>query len=226
MLRVLCGAWLVIAASLIWSGLASLGLRSVDDHSLSLAIGRSQACALLLAIVTLLVGASVCARSATKLVDARPEAGPLVAGMGRRWFSPVSFVHLGALALAAATVFVGQIHDPAASVLLPVAAVSAFSGMLILPRWLLAWPYPWAAPSALLALAISSQLTVGWLHVLHPTSWASPVMLVEGLVMALAAASTARVGLFTPRAEAEVAVTSSPSVESTDEGLGDLAGVA
>ncbi|MEL6984185.1 MAG: hypothetical protein AAFO29_17295, partial [Actinomycetota bacterium] len=68
-MRILCGVWLVPAASLIWIGLAATDVRRASEASQVIALGRTQATAVLLAIFTVLIGACVFIR---QLDDQRP----------------------------------------------------------------------------------------------------------------------------------------------------------
>lgn len=197
MLRVLCGAWLVPAASLIWVGLATTGLRSISPASLALALGRTQAVAVLLAIFTTLIGASVCARQPRRPRPVEPDAGadPWLAG------------HAVAVVLAALAILVGVGLRSLTPFLWPVAAVAGFAAALALPRALLRIRGVWTAPLAALAVGMAFQLTIGWLHVANPAALASPILIVEGLVLAWAAASAARVEPFAPLATIAVGPT-------------------
>lgn len=198
----LCGAWLVPAASLIWVGLAATGLREASESSQALALGRTQATALVLALLTVLIGASVFVRQFADLPPARVEpradrpSGSTVSWM---WSHGVAAVAAIAVALTASVV------DREAVVLFPVAACCGLWAALVVPRVLLRHVDGWSNPmTALAALAacISFQLTIGWLHLANPTATLAPSLVAEGLAMAWVAASAARIDPFGRAAEA------------------------
>ena len=192
-MRMLCGAWLVPAASLIWIGLATTGIRRTSDASQALALGRTQATAIVLAVFTVLIGASVFVRQSAAMVDV---GVPRPKGIRSLWL----WSHLIALGVAVPTVLVGAAVETTATTLLPVAALTGFWAGLAIPRALVRHPGAWSGPLAALAVGISFQLTLGWLHVVHPSASPSPVLLIEGLILAWAAASAARVDPFAPPA--------------------------
>ena len=191
MLRLLFGAWLIPAAALMWIGLAATGLRAVDPSALGLALGRTQAMAVLLAVFTVLIGASAFVRR-PQLVPAPP-----VDSGHRRGPSPAPspLLHLSALVTAAISILAAGALGSAGSALWSLAALSAFAAGLYLPRALVRLPCPWAGPLAALAAGMVFQLTVGWLHVVHPAGMASPALIIEGLILAWASVAAARVGL-------------------------------
>lgn len=184
-LRLLCGAWLVPAASLIWIGLATTGLRHVGDSSLAIALGRTQALAVLLAVFTALIGANVCVRHPRPLRPARGDRSGL-------WL----LGHGAALSLAAPALLLGAVAESLAPLLWPLAAVAGFAAGLGVPRALLRIPGVWSGPLAALSVGVTFQVTIGWLHLIHPAALASPVLIAEGVVLAWAAASAARVEPF------------------------------
>jgi hypothetical protein len=193
-LRLLCGAWLVPATSLIWIGLATAGLRTISEASLAEALGRTQAAAVILAVFTLLIGASVFVRQTAPLLPA-DESAPtdgLAGGPSGPWLA----VHAVLLLVALPAVPLGLLVASLAPLLWTLAALAGFAGALALPRALLRFPEAWSGPLAALAVGIVFQLTVGWLHVVHPVGVASPVLVAEGLILAWAAASAARVDPF------------------------------
>ncbi len=199
-MRLLCGVWLVPAASLIWIGLASTDLRHANDSSQLLALGRTQAMAMLLAMLTILIGASVFVRHGADRSD-RSRPGDRCA--------PASVLlasHGTAAALAVAAAVAGLLVDRAAPILYPVAAVLGFWALLALPRVLLRSADGWTSPLVALGVGISFQLTIGWLHLADPASVLSPVLIVEGLVLAWVAASAARVDPFAEAVTGETAV--------------------
>ena len=202
-MRLLCGAWLVPSASLIWIGLATAGIRRSSEASQALALGRTQASALLLAVFTVLVGASVFIRqSPAGACGDRVFAG----GADRSSRSPWFWSHLAAAAVAVPCVIVGAAFDSLAPVFLPAGALCGFWAVLALPRGLIRLPGAWSDPLAALAVGVAFQLTVGWLHLAHPSAGASPVLVAEGLILAWAAASAARVDPFaTPIVMTELA---------------------
>lgn len=208
-LRVLCGAWLVPAASLMWVGLATTGLRSISEASLSLALGRTQAVVVLLTLFTMLVAASVCIRQPRRL---RPAARP---GGSTPWLAG----HGVALGLAFLAVATGVALRSLTPFLWPVAALSGFIAGLAVPRALLRIPGVWSGPLAALAVGASFQLTIGWLHVANPAALASPILIVEGLVLAWAAASAARVEPFAPLAVVPAGVTLASTAPDQAEAL-------
>lgn len=183
-LRVLMGAWLIPAVALMWIGLATTGLRSIDSASLGLALGRTQASVVLLTVFTVLTGASTFVR--------RPQlvAGDegSVADRGWSWLG----LHLLAASTAVFLAGAGKGAQSLAPTLWPLAALCGFAGGLALPRALVRLSCPWAAPVAALAAGMVFQLTVGWLHVVHPAGMASPALIVEGLILAWAAVSASR----------------------------------
>lgn len=185
MLRALCGAWLVPAASLVWMGFASTGLREVDDHSLSLALGRTQALAVLLAIFTVPVAATAFLRS-----DPAPHR-----------LCPIPVGRLLGLALAAPVAGAGVVWPSLAPVLFPVAALAGFWTGLAVAYRLLGRGTPDSGPLAALVVGVAFQLTVGWLHLAHPAGVASPALVAEGLILAWAATAAARVEPFPEASE-------------------------
>lgn len=187
MLRALCAAWLVPAASLIWIGLSSTGLRPVSPTWVETVLGRTQALVVVLAALTILVGASAFVRRCEIL-------GP---SDGLSWLRS----HLGAATVAVTCGLVVSLGDTGATVLLPLAACAGFWAGLALPRLLVRFPNLWAGPLAALSMGIAFQLSIGWLHVLHPST-ASPVLIAEGAILAWAAAAAARVDPFAIGAEA------------------------
>ncbi len=193
-MRLLCGAWLVPAASLIWIGLATTGIRRTSDASEALALGRTQATAIVLAIFTVLVGASVFVRQ-SPVIDQRPDGADRLPST-----RPLSWAwgHLAGAVVAAPAALLGMAVDDLAPALLPLAALTGFWAGLVVPRALLRHPGSWSEPLAALAVGISFQLTVGWLHLAHPSATGSPLLVAEGLILAWAAASAARVDPFSP----------------------------
>ena len=197
-LRALSGAWLVPAASLIWVGLATAGLRSVEEGDLALTVGRIQAVSLLLGVFTLLFGASVYVRRAVPVAPASTSPGRTDRSPGPGWLAG----HVVLLAVVPPLVVLGALVESVATLLWPLAALAAFAGGLVLPRALLRFPEGWSGPMAALATGVVFQLTIGWLHVVHPTGLASPALVAEGLILAWAAASAARVDPFATPAPA------------------------
>lgn len=196
-MRLLCGAWLVPAASLIWIGLASTDLRHASDSSQLLALGRTQATAMLLALLTMLIGASVFVRHGAGRPD-RNRSGDRGAPA-----SALLASHGTTAALAVAAAVAGSLAERAAPILYPVAAVFGFWALLALPRVLLRSGDGWTSPLVALGVGISFQLTIGWLHLADPASVLSPVLIVEGLALAWVSASAARVDPFAATASAE-----------------------
>ncbi len=211
-LRVLFGAWLLPAASLIWIGLATTGFRETGETSLALALGRTQAISLLLAVFTILIGASAAVRQQTPadreppeaavgrsldgpVVDLAPEAVDVpVAAAAARFGWLAGHAAAGALAMlmaAAAAIGLGPLE-----IVLPIAAVLGLVGGLALPRALLRCRSGHGGPLAVLAIAVVFQLSIGWLHVVHPAGMASPLLAVEGVLLAWAATAAARMDPF------------------------------
>lgn len=219
MMRMLCGAWLVPATSLIWIGLAATEIRQTGDASHALALGRTQATAIVLAAFTVLTGASAFVRQppVADLAGNRDANGSGDAGEwdtggrpGPALGTPWIWTHLFAAVLAVPTALVGAAVETLAPVLFPVAALGGFWAGLAVARALVRYPGAWSGPLAALAGGISFQLTVGWLHLAHPSATASPILIMEGLILAWAAASAARVDPFAPPA---LALAERPSAE-------------
>lgn len=192
-LRLLCGAWLVPAASLIWIGLAPAGLRPADPVSLGLALGRTQATSVVLAVFTLLVGAIA-------FVAEHEPVDVVERGLGRHgsgWLRP----HAVAAAVALAAAAVGAVVTPLTTLLWPVAVLGGLFAGLAVPRALLRCPEPSVGSLAPLATAVVFQLTIGWLHLANTAGAVSPILVAEGLLLAWAAAVAARVGSFAPLPE-------------------------
>lgn len=193
-MRVLCGAWLVPAASLIWIGLAATGLREASDSSQALALGRTQATALVLALLTVLIGASVFVRQLGELPPPRAEADGR-SGTMLSWLWSHGLAALVAIVVAVTAAVV----DRGTVVLFPIAACCGLWAALVVPRVLLRHVDEWSNPlTALAALTagISFQLTIGWLHLANPTAGLAPILVAEGLVLAWVAASAARIDPF------------------------------
>lgn len=191
-LRMLCGAWLLPAASLIWIGLATTGIREASDASQAMALGRTQATALVLAVFTVLVGASAFVRQG--VCDQQPADGsvPASSAPSRRWVRSHLLAGVVAIPLAA----IGARYASLTPTLLPTAAILGFWAGLALPRRLVRCPGAWSGPLAALGVGMVFQLSIGWLHVANPTGTASPVLVAEGLILAWAAATAARVDPF------------------------------
>lgn len=211
-LRILFGAWLLPAASLIWIGLATTGVRETGEASLALALGRTQATSLLLAVFTVLIGASAVVRHRSVLDEAgstpagdaptdppgdqlapASSRGP-ASGDGIRltWLAG----HAAAAALALPMAAIAAVGLGRLEVVLPIAAVSALAAGLALPRALLRCRSGRCGPLAALAVAVVFQLSIGWLHVVHPAGMASPLLAVEGVLLAWAATAAARLDPF------------------------------
>jgi hypothetical protein len=204
-LRMLCGAWLLPAASLVWMGFASTGLREVDDASLALALGRTQALALLLTVLGAPLAATAFLRSPAGEPARPPRLREEPVGLGLRppWRPRTGIEaglglagHLICLVLAVSSAAAGVAWPSLSPALFPAAALAGFWAALALPRWLLARPGADAGPLAALVVGIAFQLTVGWLHLAHPGGVASPALVAEGMVLAWAATAAARVDVF------------------------------
>ncbi len=200
-MRVLCGAWLVPAASLIWIGLAAAGLREASASSQSLALGRTQATALVLALLTVLIGASVFVRQLGELQPTRTGADlDRRSGTTMSWTWSHGVAGLGAIVVAVT----GSTVERGTVVLFPIAACCGLWAALVVPRALLRLVDGWSSPliaQAALAAGISFQLTIGWLHLVSPTATLAPSLVVEGLLLAWFAASAARIDPFGRKAE-------------------------
>lgn len=226
-MRALCGAWLVPAASLIWIGLAATEVREASEASQAVALGRTQATTILLAVFTVLIGACVFIR---QLDDQRPVShgtaptptvtGPSRSGArGRRsGTTRLACSHGVAAVLAVVVALTGSAaaSETMAAFLVPAAAGLGFWATLVLPRVLVRLVGGWSSPLVVLAAAVGFQLTVGWLHLFNPTATLAPALIVEGLALAWVAASAARVDPFVtiapPIPAAEIAVAADGSV--------------
>ena len=204
-LRMLCGAWLLPAASLVWMGFASTGLRQVDDASLALALGRTQALALLLTVLSVPVAATAFLRSPAGEPALRPSlrAETVGLGLGPPWRPRTGIEaglglagHLICLVLAVSAAAAGVASPSLSPALFPAAALAGLWAALAVPRWLLARPGADTGPLAALLVGVAFQLTVGWLHLAHPGGVASPALVAEGIVLAWAATAAARVEVF------------------------------
>lgn len=183
-MQALCVAWLYPAVSLVWSGFASIGLRTADDGEIAASLDRAQAIAVLLAIFTMLVGGIWAVRTWEYLpVSALTrKRGHLTGPIGHLLAIPVA---LGA-ALGAAII---------ESLAMPLATVAGAAGCyagLLLPRWLLRAPLGRAFPIAAFSAVVMFQITLGWMHVLTPSASTSALLIVEGLGLAWAAVAAAR----------------------------------
>jgi len=200
-MRVLCGAWLVPAASLIWIGLAATGLREASESSQALALGRTQATALVLALLTVLIGASVFVRQLGDRPPVRIEPQDDGRSQSMSWIWSHGAAGLVAIVAAA----IASAAEREAVILFSVAACCGLWAALVVPRVLLRHVDGWSSPlSALVALAagISFQLTIGWLHLANPTASLAPGLVAEGLALAWVAASAARIDPFGQMAQA------------------------
>jgi hypothetical protein len=180
LLRMLFGAWLFPAAGLIWIGFASIGLRPAPPGSLDAALGRTQAVAVALVVLTVPVLISAVVRSAPTLRVERPDLSVTgAAGL------------VAVLAVAAA----GLAPDLAPTAL-PLAAVAGFAALAWPARWIVELPLAAAGPLAALAVGVAFQLTIGWLHVAQPGGVGSAAVVFEGMALAWAAAAAARLDPF------------------------------
>ncbi|MGI9594822.1 MAG: hypothetical protein ACR2QK_01600 [Acidimicrobiales bacterium] len=190
-MRMVCLAWLAPATSLVWIGFASIGIRTASKRELDLALDRVQAMAVLLAIFGCLIGLVWALRT----IEYLPS--PARIGAESRLFRPAGH----AVALATGLVILlfaslTEVTDPAGrsgTTLLAVAAGLGCHGLSFVTRWLLRAPLDPSLPLALLSLGAAFQVTVGWLHVLHPTGILAPLLVIEGLVMAWTSVAAARV---------------------------------
>lgn len=203
-MRILCGTWLVPAASLIWIGLAATEVRQASEASQTMALGRTQATAILLALFTVLIGACVFIRQ----LDDQRLANGSTATLGQpptfdatggrpaaaRWAA--SHVLAAVVALAAALAGSIATSPGVAAILMPVAAGLGFWASLVFPRFLVRHVGGWSSPLVVLAAGVGFQLTVGWLHLANPTAQLAPALIAEGLVLAWVAASAARMDPF------------------------------
>ena len=196
-LRMLCLAWLMPAVGLVWVGFATVGIRSVDEADRVRSLDRIQAVAIMLAIFGCLVGL----RWALRTMDYLPSVRRI--GADSRWFGVRSH---GVAAVVAMVSGLAATVGPELRPRLALVAVGAgFYALSLVSRWLLRAPLDPALPLALLGLGAGFQVTIGWLHVLYPTGALSPLLVIEGLILAWIALAAGRVvGALVPSAEATV----------------------
>ncbi len=181
-MRMLAFAWIVPAVSL-----CILGMTEVAGFAIIDATGRVQrlhevrAVVTLLSILTVLVGTIWALRS----WDLLPGLGSIKQDS---WRLGPKF-HGLALAVAAAAIFVAPFVDGTTSsldlILWWTAAVAAFVGGSLLPRWLRQIGEFSSQSMAFFAAVIVYQLTIGWLHMVTWTAVGSIVLLAEGIAMAV-----------------------------------------
>lgn len=181
-MRMLAFAWLVPAISL-----CILGMTEVADLSIIEASDRVQrlhevrAVVTLLSILTVLMGTIWALRS----WDLLPGLGSIKQDS---WRLGPKF-HGFALAVAAGAILAAPFVDGGTSgldlILWWTAAVAAFVGGSMLPRWLRQIGEFSSQSMAFFAAVIVYQLTIGWLHMVTWTAVGSIVLLVEGIAMAI-----------------------------------------
>ena len=184
-MRLLCVAWLGPAVALVWIGFGSIGVRSIPPGELDMALDRVQAAAILLALFSTLIGLLWALRT----MDYLPTASRV--GTGSAIFGRSSHAAAAALSLLACPF--ATAGGLVAGVAAVIASFAGFYALSFVARWLLLAPVEHAFPLATLAAGAAFQVTVGWLHVLHPTGPLAPLLVVEGLVLAWTAVAAARI---------------------------------
>ncbi len=184
-MRLLCLAWLGPAVSLLWIGFATVGIRTASRRELDLALDRIQAAAVLLALFGWLMGLLWSLRTLEYLPSARRI------GSGSWLGGPIG--HGVAAIVSMITGLAATVGDRVDTALVSVAVIAGFYALLFVTRWLLRIPLDPAMPLALLSVGAAFQVTVGWLHVLHPTGALAPLLVVEGVAMAWMALAASRV---------------------------------
>lgn len=184
-MRLLCLAWLGPAVALVWIGFGSIGVRSIPPDELDMALDRAQAAAILLALFSTLIGLLWALRTMDYLPTARRV------GAGSTIFGRSSHVAAGALSLLACPF--ATAGGPVAGAAAVIASFAGFYALSFIARWLLLAPIEHSFPLATLAAGAAFQVTVGWLHVLHPTGPLAPLLVLEGLMLAWTAVAAVRV---------------------------------
>lgn len=203
-MRIVCLAWTVPGVALVWIGFASIGLRSVDDRDLSSSLDGVVAVSVLLAIFGCLIGLLWVLRTMDHIpAISRVGSGSLVTGLPG---------HLAAGVVAMAAGLLVTVGDRPHPVAVAVAVTAGFYTLLVVARWVLLTCVDPAAPLAALSVGIAYQLTIGWVHVLHPTGVLAPLLVVEGLALAWASLAAARV----VAAMALAGVTPAPDIAAVD----------
>ncbi len=212
-MRMVCLSWIIPGVALVWIGFASVGLRSVDERDLSRSLDGVEAVSVLLAIFGCLIGLLWVLRTMDHIPAAsRIGSGSTLTGLAGHAATAVVAVAAGLL------VAVGDRPHPVAIVLV---VGAAFYTLLVVARWVLLTSIASAVPLALLSVGIAYQLTVGWLHVLHPTGILAPLLVVEGLALAWASLAAARVVAATAAVGATEAGEAIAEA-ATDNGIGEL----
>lgn len=189
-IRLLCWSWIVPAVMLVWAGLAATGFRGGGDHGVAMALARTQAVAVLLAIFTPVVGLIWALRTWDHLPGPAQATEADRDGLRNVFVGPIG--HLVAAVVAGATL-IGAIarHDLSVP-LTVVAATAGCYACLIVPRTVLRAPVPSSFHLAMFNTAIIGQVTFGWLHLLHPAGKTNSLLIAEGLALAWAATAAGR----------------------------------
>lgn len=183
--QALCLSWMIPAIGLVWTGFATIGLRSISAAELAGGLERIQAVVVMLAIFTMPIGCIWALRT-------WPSIEGLRAVGGRRPIARPG-MHAVSLAVAAVALLGMQLTGWGSGPFAIVASAAGFHAALLLARWLQHAPVDRTFPLVALSVGACFQATIGWQHILNPNSMLAPLLVIEGLGLAWAAIAAARV---------------------------------